>query len=415
MKSEWDRIAIQKLSEYISIRTVNPNAEYDLAASFICEYAREIGLDSRVLYLEPKQYPAVIVSWKSDYSPNRSVLLNSHMDVVPVEGQQWSTDPFVLYRSEDGKLFGRGTQDMKAVAIQQIEAVRRLKQVGVKLPCDLHLSFVPDEEVGGSNGMRGSICMRLRKSQSLKEFLDLNVCIALDEGIPSPNDAYALYTEERLPLWLKVRLNSIGGHGSLPAFPYYAMERFQRLYAKLTELRTPYEGVVANDDIGSSRVDLGRWTTVNCTQVQAGVQCNIIPSSVEAMFDIRVPQWRYCEVLKKATEVIEEEKAEIVGEIDEPEFDHSPKELKEELQNLVINRLHVEKPIFSAAFLGSTDSRYLRKIGICCIGFTPMANTPVKLHEADEFCFEAEFLNGIEVMKTMVTKVCEFVGRIQKC
>ena len=80
------------------------------------------------------------------------------MDVVAVDATQWSFDPFGGQISEDGKIFGRGSQDMKSVAIQYIEALRRLifrnRETCPAVHCSpfmrtIHLLYSPDEELSG--------------------------------------------------------------------------------------------------------------------------------------------------------------------------------------------------------------------------------------------------------------------------
>ncbi|GFE65767.1 acetylornithine deacetylase [Litoreibacter roseus] len=73
------------------------------------------------------------------------VVLSGHTDVVPVEGQPWNTDPFVVTEN-DGKLYGRGTCDMKGFDALALAAVPHALERGVKRP--LQLAFSYDEEVG---------------------------------------------------------------------------------------------------------------------------------------------------------------------------------------------------------------------------------------------------------------------------
>lgn len=73
------------------------------------------------------------------------VILSGHTDVVPVAGQAWSSDPFELVR-RDGKLFGRGTSDMKSFLALALAAVPHL--VSTTLARPVHLAFSYDEEVG---------------------------------------------------------------------------------------------------------------------------------------------------------------------------------------------------------------------------------------------------------------------------
>lgn len=79
--------------------------------------------------------------------PNASggVILSGHMDVVPVEGQPWTSDPFALAK-RDGKLFGRGATDMKGFLACVLAAVPYFKSLNLSVP--IHIAFSYDEEIG---------------------------------------------------------------------------------------------------------------------------------------------------------------------------------------------------------------------------------------------------------------------------
>lgn len=72
-------------------------------------------------------------------------ILSGHMDVVPVEGQIWTTDPFILHR-DGGKLTGRGTSDMKGFLACMIAMAPVLRAMDLRRP--VHLAFSYDEEIG---------------------------------------------------------------------------------------------------------------------------------------------------------------------------------------------------------------------------------------------------------------------------
>ena len=72
-------------------------------------------------------------------------MLSGHTDVVPVEGQAWDTDPFALVE-KDGRLYGRGTSDMKGFIAMRARAAAGLRAARLKTP--LHLALSYDEEVG---------------------------------------------------------------------------------------------------------------------------------------------------------------------------------------------------------------------------------------------------------------------------
>lgn len=81
------------------------------------------------------------------------VVLSGHCDVVPVEGQDWSRDPYVLH-AEDGKLYGRGTADMKGFLAVAIHTMLRASSYMLQRP--LHLAISYDEEIG-CLGVRGML------------------------------------------------------------------------------------------------------------------------------------------------------------------------------------------------------------------------------------------------------------------
>lgn len=97
------------------------------------------------------------------------------MDVVPVFEEFWSHKPFDADIDEDGKIFARGSQDMKCVGLQYLGAIRALKKANVVLKRTIHVVFVPDEEIFGPEGMIALV--------QTNAFKNLNVAFALDEGL----------------------------------------------------------------------------------------------------------------------------------------------------------------------------------------------------------------------------------------
>lgn len=96
------------------------------------------------------------------------------MDVVPVFEEFWTHKPFSADIDKDGKIFARGSQDMKCVGMQYLAALRFFKRNKVQFNRTIHVVFVPEEEIGGVHGMREFVKM--------KEFKDLNAGFSLDEG-----------------------------------------------------------------------------------------------------------------------------------------------------------------------------------------------------------------------------------------
>lgn len=74
------------------------------------------------------------------------VILSGHTDVVPVEGQEWTTDPFILTDKGDGKLYGRGSCDMKGFVACCLAALPEMAKADLKKP--IYFAFSYDEEIG---------------------------------------------------------------------------------------------------------------------------------------------------------------------------------------------------------------------------------------------------------------------------
>ncbi|KAL7837052.1 hypothetical protein SRHO_G00267630 [Serrasalmus rhombeus] len=197
--------AVSVFREYIRLKTVHPEPDYDAALKFLGRISEELGLPMKKIEVCPGRVVA-IMTWTGTNPFLKSVLLNSHTDVVPVYQEQWKYDAFAAVKDAEGNIYGRGTQDMKCVTIQYIEAIRRLKAAGKRFPRTIHLTFVPDEEVGGHKGMESFI--------NHPEFKKLNVGFALDEGLANPTEAFTVFYGERNPWWITIRCPGSPGHGS---------------------------------------------------------------------------------------------------------------------------------------------------------------------------------------------------------
>lgn len=176
--------------EYLRLKTVHPEPHYDAALRFLDRIAEELDLPLKKIEVFPHRVVS-IMTWEGTNPAFKSILLNSHTDVVPVYQEHWKYDAFMAVKDAEGNIYARGTQDMKSVTIQYIQAVRRLKAEGKKLTRTVHLMFVPDEEVGGHKGMETFV--------QHPEFQKLNIGFALDEGLANPGEAFTVFYGERNP------------------------------------------------------------------------------------------------------------------------------------------------------------------------------------------------------------------------
>lgn len=202
---EDDQDQIERLQQYLRINTAHPNPDYAGAVSFLSAQARSIGLESLTLEFTPGK-PLLLLSWIGSDPSLPSLLLNSHIDSVPADPSHWIHPPFSAHRDSDGRIFARGAQDDKSIAIQYLEALRNLKARGFSPLRSIHVSLVPDEEIGGADGHEKFIAS--------EEFRVLNVGFVLDEGQASPTDEFRVFYADRLPWSLIVNTVGAPGHGS---------------------------------------------------------------------------------------------------------------------------------------------------------------------------------------------------------
>ncbi len=158
--SDADRHTVEQFRRFLRIPSTSSegpkNGTYKRAAEFLNAYCIEVGLTSQIIELSPG-LPIVLATLVGSKPELPTVLLNSHYDVVPVFEQYWKWLPFGAQMDGEGNIYARGTQDMKCVCIMYIEAMRALiaaqKAGAAKFDRTIHLSFMPDEELGG-NGMQ---------------------------------------------------------------------------------------------------------------------------------------------------------------------------------------------------------------------------------------------------------------------
>lgn len=131
------------LDRLVGFDTVSRNSNLPLI-DFVEDYLAAHGIPSiRVPAPNDPGKAGLIATVGPDVADG--VVLSAHVDVVPVEGQAWDTDPFTVVE-QDGKLFGRGTTDMKGFVAQALFAMVQAKGRDLKRPLQLALSR--DEEIG---------------------------------------------------------------------------------------------------------------------------------------------------------------------------------------------------------------------------------------------------------------------------
>ncbi|XP_068247489.1 aminoacylase-1-like [Palaemon carinicauda] len=385
--------SVTNFRNYIRIRTVHPNPDYDACANYLESQAKELGAEFQKIECVPGK-PIVLMTLPGRDPTLKSILLNSHTDVVPVFPEHWKYDPFSAHKDEKGNIYGRGTQDMKCVGIQYLEALKRLRKEGAAFLRTIHLTFVPDEETGGDEGMGMFV--------NTPVFKKMNVGFGLDEGYSNPTEKFFVFYGQRNPLPVMVRCQGQPGHGS-QFLPNNAGEKLQKVINRFMEFREKEKNKLSSN----KDLRLGDVTTVNLTMLKGGVQFNVIPAELCVGFDVRLaPSVNETEFEKMISVWCEEAGEGVTFEFrrksvpqvitciedgKNPWWDAFSSACKKQ-------NLDIETEIFPA----STDSKYIRMLGIPALGFSPINNTPILLHDNNEFLNEETFLRGIEIYETII-------------
>ncbi|XP_065168483.1 aminoacylase-1-like [Atheta coriaria] len=381
-------LAVDNFREYLRIPSVHPDVDYVPCVTFLQKQATSLGLPLKTYYPAKPNKPVVVITWQGTDPSLTSVLLNSHMDVVPVFEEEWTHKPFAADMDADGKIFARGAQDMKCVGIQYLEAIRVLKTNAWKPKRTLHLCFVPDEEIGGEDGMKTFV--------TTADFKNLNIGFSLDEGIASPDETFSLYYGERAIWHLEFHCNGQAGHGSL-LHENTAGEKMRVILDKLFDMREEQKKILENNP----EMTIGDVLTLNLCILQGGKQSNVVPPEFWCSMDCRIPVTMntkdlyktfesWCAAAGKDVTIVKEQFEEII----------KPTELNDKNAYWVAMKQATDalglkiKPMI---FPGGTDSRYLRELNIPALGFSPMNNTPVLLHDNDEYLEKHVFLRGIDI------------------
>jgi acetylornithine deacetylase len=139
---EIGRDAIALLARLVSFDTTSADSNLQLIG-FVEEYLAQHGVAAQRIANADGSKANLLATIGPGMAGG--IVLSGHTDVVPVTGQPWTSDPFAL-SERDGRLYGRGTSDMKAFLALSLAAVPRLVSADMARP--IHLAFSYDEELG---------------------------------------------------------------------------------------------------------------------------------------------------------------------------------------------------------------------------------------------------------------------------
>jgi len=257
------RDAIEMLAKLIAFDTTSRNSNLALIA-FVEERLAELGVaGTRVANADGSKTNLYATLGPS---VEGGVVLSGHSDVVPVDGQDWESDPFVLTRRGD-RLFGRGTCDMKAFLALALAAAPCFKGLGRPV----HLAISYDEEVGciGAPAM----------IKSIAENLPMPSAVVVGE----PTNMEVVSAHKAISTWI-VTVNGHEAHSSLSHLGVSANMAAIKLMSSLAELSDRLTGSAP-----SNSPFMPPYATLTIGQINGGTAVNILARECVFAFDLRCP------------------------------------------------------------------------------------------------------------------------------
>ncbi len=408
MGVDWPAVeaeTIAHLQALIRFDTTNPPGNELPLAEYLVDVLQRAGIETRLLL--PAAGRAAVVARLRGNGLKRPVMLLAHMDVVGVERDKWSCDPFGGVIRE-GYLYGRGAIDDKGMLAANLMALLSMKRsvadAGTELERDVVFVATSDEETGGAFGMQWLV-------NEHRDLLDAE--FAINEGgrtriIAGGRRYLAIQTAEKISHMVTVTARGPAGHAAIPLVDN-AIFRLGRALARLGEYREPVtlnettrrffrllsrvwpvEGeraamasLVSSDAAESARGAevLSRIPVLNAvmrngisaTKVAGGVAGNVIPAEATALLNVRtIPGHRIEDVVARMQAWLDDATIELTitshgkeapaSDPDSPMFNAIAQAAGE---------LDPDMTVVPYLSTGGTDSAHLRRIGIDSYGILP--------------------------------------------
>lgn len=258
-----DPHSLDLIKTLVGFDTTSRESNLELIA-FIQDYISGHGVESMLVHNEEGTKANLYATLGDTDKPG--IMLSGHTDVVPVDGQNWDTDPFQV-TEKDKKLFGRGTADMKSFIAIALAFVPEFLDRGPKTP--IHLAFSYDEEVG---------CIGVRRLiDKLKDMpIKPAMCVV---GEPTSMQVVTGHKGKRSFI---ANVRGLESHSALAPQGVNAVEYAAELITYMKNMARRIEAEGPFDELYEIT-----HTTVHTGTISGGVQLNIVPKSCRMEFEFR--------------------------------------------------------------------------------------------------------------------------------
>lgn len=369
----------------IQCDTRNPPGTESRIIPLLSDVMRGLGATVEIFEGEPGR-PSLLAKYGACDRSKPVLLINGHIDVVPVNESEWSVPPFAgVVRG--GNLMGRGACDMKGGIAAAIEGLRACLDAGVELDTDIAFHLVADEETGGRCGTAALLAADLIEADAavVPEPSELGVCIA-----------------ERGVLFARIEVFGRAGHGSDPMAARSAVADAARITQALHGARFP----------GDPHPLLGS-PTCNVGTIHGGSAPNIVASSCVLEIDRRVLPGQTREQALASLRAIIDDLGDISYEIEALNFAEAS-ELAGDDPFVDYMRDVCGGPDGPAPLRGlylGTDARFLRnQLNIPTVIYGP--GSMKVAHATDEFVPISELTTAAQSFATLFSTFARFPSRV---
>lgn len=251
------------LEQLIGFATVSRDPNLALI-EFVRQYLADLGVKAELFHNAERTKASLFATIGP--TDRGGIVLSGHTDVVPVDGQAWTVDPFRLVE-KDGRLYGRGTADMKGYIASVLAAVPAYRKLKLELP--VHLAFSYDEEVGclGVRPMLAELQKRAHKPR---------LCL-----IGEPTELKPVLGHKG-KLAMRCHVKGAACHSAYAPLGVNAIQYAARLINRLEEIGDELAQPAHHD----ARFD-PPFSTVQAGVIKGGRALNIVPAECEFDFEVR--------------------------------------------------------------------------------------------------------------------------------
>ncbi|MBB5403083.1 acetylornithine deacetylase [Paraburkholderia youngii] len=251
------------LERLIGFATVSRDSNLELIG-FVQQYLADLGVESELFHNDDRTKANLFATIGP--RDRGGIVLSGHTDVVPVDGQAWTVEPFRLTEKE-GRLYGRGTADMKGYIASVLAAVPAFLRLKLDVP--VHLAFSYDEEVGclGVRPMLAELEKRAHKPR---------MCL-----IGEPTELKPVLGHKS-KLAMRCHVKGAACHSAYAPQGVNAIQYAARLIHRLEQIGDE----LAQPEHHDARFD-PPFSTVQTGVIKGGRALNIVPAECEFDFEVR--------------------------------------------------------------------------------------------------------------------------------